>query len=293
MAKIYLDTNMYINILKAKNRGFNDVYSKFKSAKDRFYFSNGHSEELLKLDYYDHIADYIDELTSKSSIRMDEKNLKEINESIYDSIERCKHPMTHNTIVSIAQQKLSKEQTWRDKLKLERPKEFSHVNQKNVDYEKIWNLPIVNDLLSVQGNEELRVLIRSLYSSKGLQNLPEIQLVKFDDFRNGYLTRYNFGIQEIVIDLLSAILSAVGYGYDKTIVTAVSGIYDTTHMIMSRYCDVIISTDISFVKKTEAIFWFLGIDTKVYLIPQCIIEDNLFINEQEVLSCLDKILTVI
>jgi hypothetical protein len=291
MAKIYLDTNVYINIIKAKNKGYSDVDSKLRGAKDQFFFSNGHSEELLKLDRYDHVADYIDELTCKNSIRMDSRNLKIVNESIFDSIERCKHPDTHDQIVSIAQSKLSKEQVIREKLRIEKSQEFAQVNQICTNFENIWSLPIVNELMSLQGNEELRKLLNQYFSILGCPNLPEIQMITFENLRDGIIMDYNFGVQEIVIDLLSAILSCVGYGYDKNIQTAISGIYDTTHMIMSRYCDIVVSTDKSYVKKTEAIFWFLGIKTKVILMPQCMIENNVFVNEQEVLLCLDNFLS--
>lgn len=293
MPKIYLDLNVYINIIKAKNNGYPDVINKFISSIDDYYFSNGHSEELSKLETYDHIADFIDSLTKKNSLRMNAVEVVEVKESIYDSIKRCLgNNDTHDDIKLIGSKKLAKETAWREKLKVERSKEFGQINQKTVTKSNIWEKQIVIDLLNDGATEDLRNQVKHLYSLIGVNNLPELDIMSFSDFKDGGLDKYRFNIKEVVVDLLSAVLSAVGYGYDKTETTSESGIYDTTHMIMARKCDYLFSTDVNFVKKAQAIYEFLGVKTIVELMPQCIIEKSKFTNENLVLDFVNEHLTL-
>ena len=67
---------------------------------------------------------------------------------------------------------------------------------------------------------------------------------------------------EIIFEFLHSTLNKCGYNRDKK-TTVISGIYDTTHSIYGTYCDYFVSSDDRLRKRISAIYYYLGVSTKV------------------------------
>ncbi len=67
---------------------------------------------------------------------------------------------------------------------------------------------------------------------------------------------------QTTIEFLYEVLQECGYNSDKKN-TAVSGIYDTSHIIYATYCDFFVTNDTRLAKRVKAIYYYLGIGTKV------------------------------
>lgn len=85
----------------------------------------------------------------------------------------------------------------------------------------------------------------------------EIQPNQFENIKSNYL------ILEDIVEMLYNILDNVGFKRDKKERTAISGVYDTQHSIMSTYCDVFITKDKKFKERYRAVAWYLGIPIKI------------------------------
>lgn len=68
---------------------------------------------------------------------------------------------------------------------------------------------------------------------------------------------------EIIFEFLHSALNKCGYNRDKKDSTVISGIYDTTHSIYGTYCDYFVSSDDRLRKRISAIYYYLGVPTKV------------------------------
>jgi len=73
----------------------------------------------------------------------------------------------------------------------------------------------------------------------------------------------DFSLLECVIEYLSGLLGKCGYCRDKEVRKTKSGIHDVTHSIYATYCNYLITDDANFRKRTDAIYYYLGVDTEV------------------------------
>lgn len=73
----------------------------------------------------------------------------------------------------------------------------------------------------------------------------------------------SYGKKEYVIEQLYRILSNCGYAREKRPNLILSGEYDVTHMIYGTYCNYFVTLDKKLYKKCLAIYYYLGVPTKV------------------------------
>ena len=287
--KIYLDLNIYYNIHETNNKGFPKIKELFLKSKKEFYYSHGITEELIGLNSYNHMSSLIDEITKKRVILPVKDNFLTTKvESMERSIDRCLKTNTKETIKQTADLKFNNQRINRETNKEVFPKDYGNISSKNAH--QVWETEIIknaiNNYLPVL-NEHVKEACKELYEIQlktlsfdeliGLTNDPEVPQLIFDP----------------IIEILSDMLNDCGYGYDKSEETTNSGIYDTAHLNMGRYCDLILTCDKRFKMKGEAIYSLLNIGTKIAVIPECKIESRLvevpiFSNEDIVIEELNK-----
>ena len=68
---------------------------------------------------------------------------------------------------------------------------------------------------------------------------------------------------ETIFEYLHALLNKYGYNADKNVQTVTSGVYDIAHSIYGTYCDYFVSNDTRLRKRISAIYYYLGVPTKV------------------------------
>ncbi len=74
--------------------------------------------------------------------------------------------------------------------------------------------------------------------------------------------RISFQLEEMLFEYLNKVLCKCGYNKDKNERTTQSGIHDVSHMIYSTYCHYFVSNDSKMIKRANAIFHYLGIETE-------------------------------
>lgn len=73
---------------------------------------------------------------------------------------------------------------------------------------------------------------------------------------------------ELAFQILFELLNANGYWKEKDEDKAISSIHDVSHAIYGLYCDIFITCDHNFYKKLLAVYYYLGIEKKVYYCQQ-------------------------
>lgn len=136
-----------------------------------------------------------------------------------------------------------------DKTKIwERPEVLKGISEFGEFYQ-VYNLLSINRLTPIYGVNGAKLAVSGL--PKGFE------LCK-DCFKNNIP---NFHLLECVIEYLHKVLNKCGYHRDKEIRKTISGIHDVTHSIYATYCNYFVTLDTNFMKRVEAIYYYLGLET--------------------------------
>ena len=142
---------------------------------------------------------------------------------------------------------------------------FSHL-----PYQDIWKQPEV--IAEVNKFEaEVEVMNQSIYTVLKQAYDPNIarEQARKGRFEPFPLTkdifkgkRPQFKKLEFTMEFLQNVLNMCGYYKETTERTVKSGVYDTAHSIYATYCDFFISEDKRLRNRLNAIYYYLGLDTR-------------------------------
>lgn len=143
-------------------------------------------------------------------------------------------------------------------------------NNSNLNYKEIWERDelkkVIKDFERYYNQYENNVK-KIMFEEYGLKALQLIKNIKLPcDFilkENCFKQIESFHLLEMIIEYLNNELCACGYNKDVDVRKTQSGIHDVSHMIYGTYCDYLVTSDKRFMKRAQAIYYFLGVDTLV------------------------------
>lgn len=268
--KVYLDFNIYEHLI------CKGIPAEVLKVKDLHYFlSVAHAEELFNMAKNDVNNQYEENIKRKKQIMLELSDCGVLNPSINkgvelrqealdDALERVRKNDTTGIVADHGKHGRNYFKSKTDKL---REEDKNAINYSNLSSHDIWNIDAVQERIrAFDDNKKLYYTItteqlRQVYGNRaaGLAQpitstlnkgcYPQIK-DKYNDF-------------EYIIEYLFNTLEGCGYCSNKDIRTSVSGIYDTAHSIYASYCDILVSNDKRFRKKADAVYYYLGIQTKV------------------------------
>ena len=144
------------------------------------------------------------------------------------------------------------------------------INNSNLSSEEIWKRPEVLAKLSnfnyyyknyknVMIKKQLSIYGLSVYRRINKFKLPEEFQLTHNCFKSG---NYSFDLLEVVIEFLNNQLCSCGYHKDKNVKKTQSGIHDVSHIIYATYCNYFVTHDKGLIARANAIYFYLGLDTK-------------------------------
>ena len=145
-------------------------------------------------------------------------------------------------------------------------------------YSDIWEteqvkneLSIFPQYLSLYKDACFKNLNKSYGFYIAMQQVKKMKLSNIELTFNYFKTKTpNFSELELIIEFLHNVLNKCNYYTDETQKTCTSGIHDVSHSIYGTYCDYFITQDIRLIKKLKAIYYYLGIDTKVLSLKEAL-----------------------
>ena len=144
------------------------------------------------------------------------------------------------------------------------------INYSNLSCEDIWNQKEIREYLEKfsvfleEHNSECKLQLTKFYGIGARKTMKRLK-------KNYFLLKDMMFSEEVypdilklqtTIEFLNELLQGCGYNSDKKN-TAVSGVYDISHMIYATYCDFFVTNDTRLAKRANAIYYYLGIGTKV------------------------------
>lgn len=152
------------------------------------------------------------------------------------------------------------------------------MNYTNLSEKDIWDQTEVKYFLNF-ANEYLQNTIIPRYTkleySLNFLNPDFDEVRKFElqvseipsniDLKNSFngILKDKYWAIEPIMEYLFNVLNMCGYNRDKNEKTAESSNYDTQHAINATYCDILVTNDKHFLNKVKAVYYYLGVPTKV------------------------------
>lgn len=270
--RVYLDYNIYDRISK---NIIDDVI--FKNNKVKVFLSVAHAEEYYKAcknDVYNKNYDSLNAifnemilLTSYGILNPSTTRIKNENEKFNNCLKRIKKYDTTEIVISNGAilnetQKESVDSYVKGNNKVK--------NYSNLSFDEIWKQKeVIQKLEEFESyiDEYKKVTYRQISYLYGINQAVHICNINNNGFelKSGCYSELenNYSLLECVIEFLHNILGECGYNRDKKLRTSISGIHDVQHSIYATYCDYFISEDKTFSKRTNAIYTYLGVKTKV------------------------------
>lgn len=267
--RVYLDYNIYNSIQKDNN--FNQI----RQSGHKFYLSVIHVEEFYKAyqrDKEGHNRQNLENLKdimislSPNGILNPQQGSRIINkrEKFEDCLSRVKKDNTQKQIANFAKQELE-HQKRESKTNIE--KDIKNLNNSNLSPEEIWSAIIVQEKIKAyqwQTSTDVLKTLKPVYGLRVAVNQSEQH--KYPPFalqKNIYKkVESNFQWIEETIECLDNILCECCYNRDNNSRKAESGIYDVGHLIYATYCDLFVTLDKKLLNKAQAIYYYLGAETK-------------------------------
>ncbi|MBE7003484.1 MAG: hypothetical protein E7425_04245 [Ruminococcaceae bacterium] len=273
MKYVYLDHNIYIYALT--DNSISPVVNSLKTHQTRFVYSPAHIEEIYKalkdggksyrknakllLQMIEDFTDCNELLPTKSEgvvQRVEHPSQCYRRVAEWDTTERMKHD--------------SQDKYYSDSAHYHEMLAVDKHNQSisTLSYEAVWKHPAIASALA-DLNDNLHYSVERANASTDTmlcammgvdKRLPlDLQIEKgsFDKLK-GYHTQL-----EYIIEVLFRLLNRYGYNSEKNQATTLSGIHDVTHAIYAAYTEIIITTDFRFAQKCKAVYYFLGVPTRV------------------------------
>ncbi len=272
--KVYLDVNVYNELLN--NGGSADL---IKREGLEYYVSVAHAEELYRMMKNDSEKKNTDKINILMSIISDsiagvivngdpngelyiESNLLPAMYRVYKQ----------DTIDVIKQRGVEQHDVVAERVKQLRELDASVLNYSNLSSKDIWNAKYVSEQLNnyeeqrLKYNENLPIIMKILVDSGSTieQAIRSIQPIN-TPLTKGCYPEICKKSRELLfyISGLFEILDNCGYNKDKEVRKTVSGSYDIQHSICATYCDILVTNDKRFLKRVSAVYYYLGVPTKV------------------------------
>lgn len=144
-------------------------------------------------------------------------------------------------------------------------------NNSNLDFKEIWDKGEVKRVLATfpdyveANNASLFHELQYVYGTRNALKLVPLKKIAPFEIKKGCFEEISnqYSLMEIIFEFLHSTLNKCGYNRDKKDSTVISGIYDTTHSIYGTYCNYFVSSDDRLRKRISAIYYYLGVPTKV------------------------------
>lgn len=267
MKYIYLDNNIVIDIKNKRNHEVIGAVDKLKKDGHRIVFSPAHLEEIANT--VKHHGQSIESANEKVVF------LKELTDSY------CLLPYPRNNLVLIRNDgiktyKENPEDTYNRVMSMHDRNIIAenHQKYKLLKGEEIEASGIIKKIEANNSDiqaaleayrNDLNKIVRSNHVS--LKRHPDFsefvpkQRIAASMIRFAYIRQY-FPIFEMVVEKLMEHLESQRYYPDRS-EKFVASLHDTTHAIYAAYTDVFVTNDGNFAKKIQAIYKWLGAETKV------------------------------
>ncbi|EIF6158371.1 hypothetical protein LFJ63_002918 [Clostridium perfringens] len=279
MEYVYLDHNIFIETLE--NRELKELLNKIKSDETiEFLYSPAHIEEVYKV---------AKDINSKNRSKMKDliKNISEItnNNEVLPSLQSViikkekpldcyKRVKEFDTTEKVKSDSIVRYEVDKKNYKKLLAEDKKNVSISKIDFDKIWENDLIKDEIN-KLNNNISVEIERYNNSavilfnkilmgvdKSLSSNLCFKKGNYEFLKNSY------NDLEYTIEVLFRILNHYGYNADKSEHTSISGTHDVTHAIYATIADYLISTDLRFVKKCKAVYYYLGIKTEVVHVKQ-------------------------
>lgn len=273
MIRVYFDTNIFEDIVKGK---IDISIKKLNSFKNiNYYISTAHIEEYyiaIKNDIQNKYSvdnqkrkDLMTELKCNGILNPSRSQIVNFPENFDTCLQRVKEYDTTELIKERSIEIHKSRYNFYNNLIKEQAKA---KNYSNLTPEKIWEESEIKSSLSKIG---VCIKLRSfqiyldLINIYGLETVPKLKSIDdsklykscFKEIHNQYF------LMETIFEYLHALLNKYGYNADKNVQTVTSGVYDIAHSIYGTYCDYFVSNDTRLRKRISAIYYYLGVPTKV------------------------------
>ncbi len=276
MNRIYFDTNIFEDIVKKVIDISTNELNSFTNVA--YYISTAHVEEYFiaikndsenKYTQYNHNRKVLmSSLNLKGILNPSNTRIKNKPEKFDDCLSRVKQFDTTDIIVQNGR-KIRQEQS--DFFKNLLSSNPDVQNNSNLDFKEIWDKDEVKRVLAEfpdyveANNATLFYELQYVYGThNALKLAPLKKIASFEIKKDCFEEISNqYSLMEIIFEFLHSALNKCGYNRDKKDSTVISGIYDTTHSIYGTYCDYFVSSDDRLRKRISAIYYYLGVPTKV------------------------------
>lgn len=286
MKYLYLDHNIYIETVNKKE--LMGILCELKYEFEYLY-SSAHIQEAFRVamnsssknkDNVPMLLKNISKLTNNNELVSSESEIIIKKEDPLECYNRAKKFDIRDRIKS--------DSYTRYKVDREHYKDMLEEDKKNkgistIKFDKIWEEDVIKNLLT-EFNQSMPINISHFNLSEDVRKaaemgidytLPLFYISKgmYKDLKNSHKKL------EYTIEILFRLLNYCGYNAEKKESTIISSTHDVTHAIYATKADYLISADQRFVNKCQAVYYYLGVDTKViYLNQDDII--NYFKNKQ-------------
>lgn len=276
MNRVYFDTNIFEDIVKKEiNISVNELNN---FANVAYYISTAHIEEYYiakKNDLENKYTQYNNErkllmssLKHKGILNPSETRIINKPEKFDDCLLRVKKCDTTDKMVERGR-KIHQEQSCYFKNLLSINPDVQ--NNSNLDFKEIWDKNEVKCALAEfpecvkKHNDSVFPDLQRIYGIYIALKIAPLKIINQFEIEKGCFggIRNKYSFMEFVFEFLHSTLNKCGYNRDKKDSTVISGIYDTTHSIYGTYCDYFVSSDDKLRKRISAIYYYLGVSTKV------------------------------
>lgn len=273
LKRVYLDYNIYDGLAKARIH-LPENYSQYF----KIYVSVAHAEEFFNAvdknnseknnEYLEKLyALLTGELNNSGVLNPSRHKVIYLPEDFKSTLQRVKNRDTRLTIEHDADD-IYEAQTKIFELFCSQD-ELVRYNS-TLSSEEIWKRPEVRSILvhfketvTTRNNSMLPNLLRNYSFEEALLSAIGGYLEPFDLEQN--IFKYEpptFNKLEYLIEFLQGVLNCCGYNRDNKPRKVKSGVYDTEHAIYATYCDYFVTDDERLAKRLNAIYYFLGLETR-------------------------------
>lgn len=276
MNRVYFDTNIFEDIVKKVIDISIDELNNFTNIA--YYISTAHVEEYfiaIKNDSENKYTQYnndrkllMSSLKLKGILNPSNTRIKNKPEKFDNCLSRVKQFDTTDIMIQKGRRIRKAQSDFFKDLLLTNP---DVQNNSNLDPKEIWNKNEVKRVLAEfpdyveKNNASLFQELQYVYGTRNALKLTPLKKLAPFEIKKGCFEEISnqYALMEVIFEFLHSTLNKCGYNRDKKDSTVISGIYDTTHSIYGTYCNYFVSSDDRLKKRISAIYYYLGVPTKV------------------------------
>lgn len=288
MKYLYLDHNIYIEA--RDDLQLREYLNTLLEKNLQCIYSPAHIEEIFKVvanetsqykNKMDMSMEVISEITGNKEVLPTESGLIIKKEDPKECYSRVKGMDTTSRVKKDSETKFVVDKD-NYKKSLDKDKQNAYIS--DISPDKIWEHQELKESIN-DFNKNRSAIINNYNNSMEVQLLSFLGVDKklpstFSLKQGNYsLLKKSHKQLEYTIELLFRMLNFSGYYAEKSEKTSISGTHDVSHSIYATRADYLISTDKRFVKKCQAIYSFLGVETTV-----------IYCKQNEIRSVIDKII---